>query len=173
MLEVTTGLHSQAVSSMLLARSSMPGSGYVRDHPRGNTKVRSRARIGAKFRARAQGALAGRPGSARHGPVRPRTMCRRTRVRRRARSLMRPLPTRPLRHTQGRRPARVTLSPTLLPQCAAGKKEKGEGASRLCRCRPSLSNQSNRWGQTWRQQAFHRSGFAQMPPTGPDPEVNI
>ncbi len=29
-----------------------------------------------------------------------------------------------------------------------------ESAPRLCRYEPSLSNQSNRWGQPWQQQAF-------------------
>ena len=50
----------------------------------------------------------------------------------------------------------------------AGEGEKRRGASRLCRCQPSLSNQSNRWGQSWRHQAS-RSGFAHMPPTAPTP----
>lgn len=69
-----------------------------------------------------------------------------------------------------RRRAEVLLS------AAAGCGEsgwKGRGASRLCRCQPSLSNQSNRWGRSWRQQASHAGGFAQMPPTAPDPEVSI
>lgn len=38
---------------------------------------------------------------------------------------------------------------------------------------PSLSNQSNKWGQPWQQQAFRKSGLAQMLPTVHDPEVNI
>ena len=56
-----------------------------------------------------------------------------------------------------------------------GKSWSGEkrGVSRLCRYRPSLSNRSNRWGQPWQQQAYHRSGPAQMLPTEYDPEVKI
>ena len=53
-----------------------------------------------------------------------------------------------------------------------------ESAPRLCRYEPSLSNQSNRWGQPWQQQAFRSlalrdSGPAQMLPTVRDPEVMI
>jgi hypothetical protein len=51
--------------------------------------------------------------------------------------------------------------------------EEFRDASRLCRYRPSLSNQSNRWGQPWQQQAFRNCGPAQMLPTVHDPEVNI
>lgn len=58
---------------------------------------------------------------------------------------------------------------------AMGRKRMGggEGASRHCRYQPSLSNQSNRWGQPWQQKAIHKCGFAHMLPTVHDPEVII
>ena len=59
------------------------------------------------------------------------------------------------------------------PPRRAGSQWKERGASRLCRHRPSLSNQSNRWGQPWQQQAFRCCGPAQMLPTDHDPESVI
>ena len=38
---------------------------------------------------------------------------------------------------------------------------------------PSLSNRSNKWGQPWQQQAFRKTGSAQMLPTVHDPEMEI